>query len=39
METPRNTMLRDKSGNIREGVKWYVEFNDILTRFFGNECG
>lgn len=39
METPRNTMLRDRDGNIREGVRWYIEFNDILTEFFGNECG
>jgi len=39
METPKNTMYRDENGNIREGVKWYFEFNDILTKFFGNECG
>lgn len=38
-ETPKNTMLRDENGNIREGVKWYLELNDILVRFFGNECG
>lgn len=39
METPKNTMIRDENGNVREGVKWYLEFNDILVRFFGNECG
>lgn len=39
METPRNTMWRDENGNVREGVKWYFELNEILTRFFGNECG
>lgn len=39
METPKNTYMRDENGNIREGVKWYLEFNDILVRFFGNECG
>ena len=39
METPKNTMMRDENGNIREGVKWYLELNDILVRFFGNECG
>ena len=39
MNTPKNTMMRDKNGKIREGVKWYLEFNDVLTRFFGNECG
>lgn len=39
METPKNTILRDKKRNIREGVKWYLELNDILVRFFGNECG
>lgn len=38
-ETPKNTMLRDENGNIREGVKWYLELNEILVRFFGNECG
>ena len=38
-ETPKNTMIRDENGNIREGVKWYFELNDILVRFFGNECG
>ena len=38
-ETPKNTMMRDENGNIREGVKWYLELNDILVRFFGNECG
>ena len=36
---PKNTMIRDKNGNVREGVKWYIELNDILVRFFGNECG
>lgn len=36
---PRNTFLRDENGEIREGVKWFLELNDILTRFFGNECG
>lgn len=39
MQTPKNTMIRDENGNIREGVKWYLELNDILVRFFGNECG
>lgn len=39
METPKNTMLRDENGNVREGCKWVIEFNEILTRFFGNECG
>lgn len=39
MEMPKNTYMRDENGNIREGVKWYIEFNDILVRFFGNECG
>lgn len=38
-KTPRNTMIRDENGNIREGVKWYLELNDILVRFFGSECG
>ena len=38
-ETPKNTMMRDENGNIREGVKWYLELNNILVRFFGNECG
>ncbi len=38
-ETSKNTMIRDENGNIREGVKWYLELNDILVRFFGNECG
>ena len=33
------SMLRDENGNIREGVKWLIELNEILTRFFGNECG
>lgn len=35
----KNTMMRDENGNIREGVKWYIELNDILVKFFGNECG
>ena len=39
MQTPKNTVMRDENGNIREGVKWYLELNDILVRFFGNECG
>lgn len=39
IETQKNTMLRDENGNIREGFKWYLELNDILVRFFGNECG
>lgn len=39
MKTPKNTVMRDGNGNIREGVKWYLELNDILVRFFGNECG
>lgn len=39
METPKNTMMRDENGNIRKGVNWYLEMNDILVRFFGNECG
>lgn len=39
MKTPKNTYMRDENGNIREGVKWYIEFNDILIRFFGNDCG
>ena len=39
MKTPKNTFMRDENGNIREGVKWYLELNDILVRFFGNECG
>lgn len=39
MQTPKNTMLRDENGNIREGCKWIIEFNEIMTRFFGNECG
>lgn len=39
MITPKNTFMRDENGNIREGVKWWVELNDILVRFFGNECG
>lgn len=39
MITPKNTFMRDENGNIREGVKWYVELNEILVRFFGNECG
>lgn len=39
MKTPKNTVMRDENGNIREGVKWYLELNDILVRFFGNECG
>lgn len=38
-EIPKNTMMRDENGNIREGVKWYFELNDILVRYFGNECG
>ena len=39
MQTPKNTVMRDENGNIREGVKWYLELNDILVRFLGNECG
>ena len=39
MQTLKNTVMRDENGNIREGVKWYLELNDILVRFFGNECG
>lgn len=39
MKTQRNTMMRDENGNIREGVRWYLELNEILVRFFGNECG
>ena len=39
MQTPKNTVMRDENGNIREGVKWYLELNDILVRFFGSECG
>lgn len=39
METLKTTYMRDENGNIREGVKWYLEFNDTLVRFFGNECG
>ena len=39
MQIPKNTVMRDENGNIREGVKWYLELNDILVRFFGNECG
>ena len=39
MQTHKNTVIRDENGNIREGVKWYLELNDILVRFFGNECG
>ena len=35
----KNTMMRDENGNIREGVKWFVELNDILVKFFGDECG
>lgn len=38
-EIPKNTMLRDENGNVREGVKWALELNEILVRFFGNECG
>lgn len=29
MQTPKNTVMRDENGNIREGVKWYLELNDI----------
>lgn len=39
MRTPKNTFMRDENGNIREGIKWYLELNEILVKFFGNECG
>lgn len=29
-ETPKNTMIRDENGNIREGVKWYLELMIFL---------
>lgn len=37
METRKNTQMRDENGNIREGVKWIIEINDILKRFFGDK--
>lgn len=33
------SITRDKEGNVREGFKWAVEFNDILLKYFGCGCG
>lgn len=33
------SITRDKEGNVREGCKWAIEFNDILLKYFGCGCG
>lgn len=36
-EKSRNTFWRDENGEIREGVKWNIEANEILVNGFRND--
>lgn len=36
-ETPKNTYWRDENGEIRKGLRWAVEANDILVKGFGED--